>query len=123
MHKVAPTSRHAAAQAQETGETRMYTISQHNPDTDTYTEVEMGLSGGEVRQSILDRVRGDLHHEDENGLDWRTRVMCRPQDLKAIDGAYRQADKAIYAMNDTQIEGDWVFTTSGRIKVTQDDEN
>ena len=96
----------------------MFTIHQYHDSDDTYTEAETGLSDGEVRQALLDRARTDLLHEEDNGLDWRTRAMSHLQDEKPTDGAYRRADEMIYAMSNTQLEGEWVFTVNGKIKVT-----
>ena len=63
-----------------------FTINQFDESLGEFRAVEMGLSLGEVRQSILDRIREDLHWEEENGLDWRTRVLHHATEIMLLMG-------------------------------------
>lgn len=99
-----------------------FAVNQFDESLGEFKTVEMGLSLGEVRQSILDRIREDLHWEEENGLDWRTRVLHHATDDHAADGAYRAADDMLYSMSETDIAGPWSFRTQGRVEIVFEDD-
>lgn len=92
-----------------------FTVNQFDESLGEFKTVEMGLSLGEVRQSILDRIREDLHWEEENGLDWRTRVLHHATDDHA-------ADDMLYSMSETDIAGPWSFRTQGRVEIVFEDD-
>lgn len=86
-------------------------------DTELDNPVELGLSAGEVRQAILDRVRQEVEEQEFAYVDtWFpedieiTSEML--EDGEACQNAFvRDVGEALYSTDDTELDGR-VFTFS-----------
>lgn len=79
-------------------------------------KVESGLSAGEVRQSLLDRLRSELDTENpeniNNNLKDYSSLHFTVSSITSYDGinrGYEELDNCIYELYDDEISHVWVF--------------
>lgn len=89
--------------------------------SDNYDEnvnkVEMGLSPGEVRQSLLDRFREDIYNSNVSNINKtltnHLELSINPALLKNSDGKktmVQDVENLLYSLEDDEILGEWIFS-------------
>lgn len=101
---------------------------QFNGDTQALEAVEMGLSSGELRQSLLDRLREEVESEDSFFINYSLRAFDLEINQEYLETATGRAstlediENALYEIEDESIsDTTWLFSRE-IIYIAQEDE-